>query len=346
MAWKRRGREEVVAESVNEEKADATTATSSTPGSGSGAAASPSPTRPAPPRRPDASMSLLTETMERPLDPSYAAAAAARRARGVAPRRRPWNTPVVGVVAVLTGVLFATSGLAFARAEEGRTDRADLIARIERRQQEADAAATHNAALEAQLRSLESGAVASGPQGTRLEEVRAAAGATAVEGPGLRITLDDAPGLGPVGGGGPRGDAAEEGGRIVYRDLQQVTNELWASGAEGVAINGHRLTSTTAIRFAGDAVLVGFRPLARPYVIDAIMGRAEQARFTGGAGGRYLDELRTAYSLVADVRAPSSLTLPPADTTQLRYARLPGGGGAPGATSAPSPGTTPEKENG
>lgn len=296
--------------------------------------------------RPDASMSLLTEIMERPLDPSYEAVAHARAARGEAPRRRPWNTALAGVAALVCGLLFATSGLTFTRDGVGRDERTQLVDRIEQRQREVDETAAHNADLEAQLRAVELGAVADEPAAARLEQDRAAAGATEVEGPGLRITLDDAPGLEPAGGGGPRADSGDDTGRIVYRDLQNVTNALWAAGAEAVAINGHRLTSTTAIRFAGQAVLVGFRPLARPYVVEAVMGPEAQSAFTTGAGGAYLEDLRTAYAARAESRSETSLRLPPADSTGLQYARVPAGSRADrGDTPSPST-STPAKENG
>ncbi|GAB47598.1 DUF881 domain-containing protein [Mobilicoccus pelagius] len=274
------------------------------------------------PGRPDASMSLLIEIMDRPLDPSYEAAAKARALRGEAPRRRPWNTAVVGLTALASGLLFATSGLTYARADAGRDGRVELVERIEQRQQEADEAAARNVALESRLHTLEAGAVGDDPVAVRLERVRDAAGASPVEGPGLRITLDDAPGLGPVGGGGPRDDTDDDTGRIVYRDLQNVTNDLWAAGAEAVAVNGHRLTSTTAIRFAGRAILVGFRPLARPYVVEAVMGPESQAAYTRGAGGAYLADLRTAFSARAEAHAEARLRLPAADPTRLRYARV------------------------
>ena len=35
-----------------------------------------------------------------------------------------------------------------------------------------------------------------------------------------------------------------------------LVNGLWQAGAEAISINGQRLTSTSAIRFAGQAILV------------------------------------------------------------------------------------------
>ncbi len=96
---------------------------------------------------------------------------------------------------------------------------------------------------------------------------RPRSGAVPLHGPGFTLTLDDAPASGSD-------DAAEGGqadeGRVLAKDLQYVTNALWESGAEAVSINGKRLTATSAIRFAGSALVVDYRPLTRPYVVTAL----------------------------------------------------------------------------
>ena len=58
--------------------------------------------------------------------------------------------------------------------------------------------------------------------------------------------------------------------RVLDVDLQSVVNALWAAGAEAIAINGQRLTATSTIRAAGDAVLVDYRPVTSPYEVAAI----------------------------------------------------------------------------
>src|SRR5690625_7887376 len=56
-----------------------------------------------PGRRPDASMTLLNEVIERPLDPGYAAAAAARR-QGRAPRASIGNRVLNFALALVLGL--------------------------------------------------------------------------------------------------------------------------------------------------------------------------------------------------------------------------------------------------
>lgn len=58
--------------------------------------------------------------------------------------------------------------------------------------------------------------------------------------------------------------------KIFDSDIQLLVNALWSSGAESVSINNWRLTTTSAIRSAGEAILVNYRPLLPPYTIAVI----------------------------------------------------------------------------
>ena len=140
------------------------------------------------------------------------------------------------------------------------------------------------------------------------------AGATAVNGPGVTVTIDDAP-------------DAEAGSlnRVLDRDLQDIVNALWESGASGIAVNGQRLTGTTAIRGAGDAILVNYAPLTRPYVIDAL------GTSTSGGGDSGLSTLlRTLgddYGLVSTV-VTGDVALPAGEVRSPRFAVVESGGSA------------------
>ena len=89
------------------------------------------------------------------------------------------------------------------------------------------------------------------------------AGTVALRGRGLEVKLSDSPRRTPAEGGG---DAF----RIHDTDLQLVVNALFAAGAEAVSVNDSRLVATTAIRAAGDTIVVNFRPLTPPYRVSAI----------------------------------------------------------------------------
>ncbi|MEY3469774.1 MAG: hypothetical protein RLZZ575_234 [Actinomycetota bacterium] len=55
--------------------------------------------------------------------------------------------------------------------------------------------------------------------------------------------------------------------KVFDSDLQLITNALWASGAQAISVNNQRITTTTAIRSAGEAILINYRPLLPPYEI-------------------------------------------------------------------------------
>ena len=94
---------------------------------------------------------------------------------------------------------------------------------------------------------------------------------------------------------------------------------------EAVGINGQRLGPTTAIRFAGEAVLVDFRPVTSPYEISAIGNPdALQREFLENSEVKVLAGVSAFYDLRFDFGRQDELTLPAASTPELRSAGPPG----------------------
>lgn len=138
-------------------------------------------------------------------------------------------------------------------------------------------------------------------------------GAVPVTGPGLRIVLADAP-----------GSDEDPDTRVQDVDLQILVNGLWAGGAEAVAVNGQRLTSLTAIRSAGSAILVDLVPLIGPYAVEAIGDAAElQTSLARSAAGQHLATLRNTFGITAQVSSQRKLELPGSGTTTLQHADVP-----------------------
>ncbi len=272
------------------------------------------------PRRPDASMSLLTEVTRNPLDPEYREAAQ-RRARAGHPRRR-WGLGTVAVagIAVLLGVATTWSVLALRTPEPSALAARQVLAgQIDERSAEVERLRERSAALTDEITLLQEQALsaADSPLLDRLAADSVLSGAAAVQGEGLRITLEDAE---QVAG------AEDPDSRVRDSDLQIVVNGLWASGAEAIAVNGQRLSSTTAIRTAGDAILVDVVPLVGPYTIEAIGDPQDmQTRLAGTTGGQLLAVLQSTYGIRTQVSSQRELDLPSAATATLRSARLPEG---------------------
>jgi uncharacterized protein YlxW (UPF0749 family) len=144
----------------------------------------------------------------------------------------------------------------------------------------------------------------------RLDRLRAATGQTEVSGDGVTVTIDDAV-TDPL-----QGDQTPPG-QVIDRDLQMIVNGLWQAGATDIAINGRRLTPTSAIRAAGEAILVNYRPMSPPYVVSAIGPNADQlaGRFRDNPAGLLLEELEAQYGVIWELQTVGNITLPAASST-------------------------------
>jgi uncharacterized protein YlxW (UPF0749 family) len=269
-------------------------------------------------------MLLLRNLVEDSLDEGYARAAA-RRAAGEPPSRSAVLVLTVGLL--LVGLLLAT---AFAqtrqRASSAAAARDALVAEVEQRSAANDRAQTRLDRQRAAVQRAQREVLALSGAGTELADqhsrLEASTGAAPVSGPGMVVRLDDATGDGAGSDVDPRTDVTNDG-RVTDRDLQTVVNEIWAAGAEAVAVNGQRLTALSAIRAAGDAVLVDFRPLTPPYQIEAV-GDPHKLRetFVGGFGGSYLQVLQ-GYGITYAVEDRDRLNLAASAGVRLRYAAEP-----------------------
>jgi uncharacterized protein YlxW (UPF0749 family) len=266
-------------------------------------------------------MTLLREVMERPLDPSYAAAAAAPRPRT---RRR---TALTLALAVGAGAAFSIS-VSTIRPPQRQSSQVNgqLRDQIEKRTRAVDKQEAANLALSARIAMTQQDAL--GVEGAglaaRAQTLGAAAGELSVTGPGLRLTLDDAPSQGSndAVGGDPRAQGDFDAGTVFDKDLQVVVNGLWAAGAEAIAVNGHRLTALSAIREAGQAILVDFRPLVPPYVVEAVGDSSGlQSGFAAGSAGPYVQSMRDNNSIRVDIAPVKHLVLPGAGELVLRAAQ-------------------------
>ncbi len=294
-------------------------------------------------RRPDESMTLITSMLKRPLDPGYAAAAEAREAAGLS-RSQGLHSRFMLVSVLVMGLVvgIGASALRGNDTTKGKA-RAELISQITARRASVDAQSARVASLQAEVSRLD--ALALGGDNAALQDqlnlASLIAGAVAVTGPGIVVSLDNAPATTNGGGAaGPQSDTATSNGKVIARDLQTVSNSLWQSGAEAISINGLRLTSLSAIRFAGEAILVDFRPLNPPYVLTAIGNPASMPRaFMNGSGGAYLATLKSSFGIQVATSPRTSVTIPAATSLLTREAvpRNTGPAQSPSSSTGGSP---------
>ncbi|PWJ06045.1 hypothetical protein DKG34_17260 [Streptomyces sp. NWU49] len=275
--------------------------------------------------RPDASMSLITNVMDHSLDDGYAEAAARKKADGDGGMPKTLRAKLGLAAGLVLAALIVTVGAAQARvaAPVVAKEREELIDRIDRETEAADELEDDIDELREDVGARQREALRDSGGSDRSELVGIMAGAVAVHGPGVRLVVNDAKDTTAGGDGDPRSTSGfSDTGRVRDRDLQRVVNGLWESGAEAVSINGQRLTALSAIRAAGDAILVDNRPLVPPYTVLAVGdGPQLKDRFRNSADGVYLHVLQENYGIRTALSAEEDLRLPAAPSVIVRTAQ-------------------------
>jgi uncharacterized protein YlxW (UPF0749 family) len=277
--------------------------------------------------------SLLDQVLAETLDPAYAEAAARKAARagedapaGAARRGgRRRAQLVVALVMVVAGLLAAVT---YDQAEAGARGRAQvrsaLLSDIDRETGTAEELTASLDTLRRRVTGTRDQALRATAVGQRALDQQSsaeqAAAAVPVRGPGLLVTVADAE---PDAGSDPVGGATETDpdGLVRDSDLQLVVNALWAAGAEAVSVNGQRLGPTSAIRTAGEAVLVDFNPVTSPYEVSAV-GNAATLRdaFLASPEVGALAVIAESYGLRFEFAKENDLSLPAASLPELRSA--------------------------
>ncbi len=241
---------------------------------------------------------------------------------GAGGRRRSLAWRLATPVAFLgAGALLVTSGVNSAGTDLRPSQYADLADLAEQETDRVAALQDQVAALNADVDEL-SRELESGDQEQLQSDIDALAGPaglTEVAGPGLTVTLDDAP-------ESVRDSVSEEDERetIVHQqDIQAVVNAMWAGGAEAMTLQGQRVVSTTGIKCVGNTVLLHGVTYSPPYVVSAI-GDVDGMRESIDSSPyiqAYLeavDKWRLGWSM----ESQESVVAPAYDgTTDLRYAR-------------------------
>jgi len=149
-----------------------------------------------------------------------------------------------------------------------------------------------------------------------LQQARIAAGLIALSGSGIVLQLEDS--------SEPPAPGANDSDYLVgAHDLRRIVDELWAAGAEAIAVNGERITATTAIIDVGPSILANAAYLAGPYQVTALGPDDLYAKL--GASPGFVDFIRarvSGFGIKVSVAEPESVEMPAfAGTVTLRYAR-------------------------
>ena len=270
-------------------------------------------------------MSLLTNVMDHSLDEGYAEAAARRKAAGAEGMPKTVRAKLGLAVGLVLAALVVTVGAAQARisAPVVAKEREELIDRIQEETAAADKLEDSVDELRDDVSARQRKALKEDGGSDGNDLVGILSGAVEVHGPGVKLVVNDSKGASQGGDGDPRETAGfSDTGRVRDRDMQRVVNGLWESGAEAISINGQRLTALSAIRAAGDAILVDNRPLVPPYTVLAVGdGKRLGTRFGNSADGLYLNVLKENYGIRAGISTEDDLRLPAAPSVIVRTAQ-------------------------
>jgi uncharacterized protein YlxW (UPF0749 family) len=265
---------------------------------------------------------LLIELVNNHLDPGYAAASA-RRGPNAPPRW--YDRPAVIGGCVLIGFVLVVAYIHTHRGAPAAAKVHDsLVSRVRDAQQATDDLAKRVSELDRRLAAAQDRALPrTGQLGKDLDLAQLLAGQRAVSGPGVTVTLSEPPAPSPTPTPGPGGSTAIGATPILTdRDVRSIVNELWHDGAEAISVNDVRLTPTSAIRFAGEAVLVDFEPITSPYTISAIGGSDElSTNFAQSMVASRYQTLRGVEHIGFSFTDSEHLTLPAGAPVDLRYAR-------------------------
>lgn len=236
-------------------------------------------------------------------------------------RSMPRGTLSVAVVLAVAGLLI-TANARLARNQEERPA-LNLAQLVEAESERSVELAAEVESLRQEVEELTDVLQAdSPPRSAEVALAETQAGRTAVTGPGIVVSLDDAPAVGPRPAGIRNDDLI-----VHQQDVQAVINALWAGGAEAMMLQDQRVTSRTAFRCVGNVLLLHGRQYSPPYLVTAI-GNAESMRAalsSSPAVQRYLEYVE-AVGLGWSVTDQQGIVVPGYEgSMEMRYARVPEG---------------------
>lgn len=239
------------------------------------------------------------------------------------PTGRNWRIAAIGMFAV-GGLLFVTSAINSKGLDLRAASVTDLVSLVRQESARVDGQQAQIAELNTEIDELgkRHNAKDVRRQLRGLRTLRSQANFDAVTGPGVIVTLDDAPKE-------VRQQAVEKGDPPVeelivhQQDIQAVVNSLWEGGAEAISIQGQRIIATTGIKCVGNTVRLHGQTYAPPYVIKAV-GNAVNLSLSLDRSidvQAYLSYVES-YGLGWDLETSTALDIPAyKGSVELRYAK-------------------------
>jgi uncharacterized protein YlxW (UPF0749 family) len=192
----------------------------------------------------------------------------------------------IALVCMILGIMLAVQFRTTASIEATQKDErvTELTQKLQTVTEERDALAEEVLSLRAKISNFRQTDQALADLQEEVNEAHMAAGLIPIEGPGIVLTLNDSP---------LNFQAGENANAYIIhdRDLLFIVNELKASGAEAISINGKRITAMSEIRCAGTTILVNWDKIAPPFEIK-VVGNPDMLESGLLMRGGYLEQLK------------------------------------------------------
>jgi len=236
-------------------------------------------------------------------------------------RRIPsWQLTLGAALLALGFLVAAQAATEGPRVRYTTQERAPLLQTADELQSEQDGLKDKILELRSRIQSVEGAGAGAADLvrqlNARLQDARIAAGLIALTGTGIVIQLEDSRAPVPP-------DGSESDYLVGSRDIRRVVEQLWGAGAEAIAVNGERITPTTAVIDIGTSLLVNSAYLAPPYQIAAI-GPDDLYDRLGTSPG-FVEFVRArgeGYGIQISLAEPESVDIPAfVGTVTLRYSR-------------------------
>lgn len=189
----------------------------------------------------------------------------------LAERIEGWRSLVV-LAAASAGFLFVASAHTARGTDLRSTGRSRLTELIAAQQREVERLDTTASRLRTQIEQATDAAAVGSTRVKELTEANDALGVpvglSALRGPGVQVTLDDAPRLQP--GEQRPGNPTPDDLVVHEQDVLAVINALWTGGADAVTVMGERIVGTSAVRCVGNTLLLHGAVYSPPFVVAAI----------------------------------------------------------------------------
>lgn len=242
-----------------------------------------------------------------PTDAWRAVVSVLRRARDAQRRRDrnrgPLARTLTALICAVAGLMIAISAIHAQGTDLRPARNTDLVSLIQAQSRRNTDLARHLTTLRKDVDGLAAQADEQSDMAPEMGRETERVGLTPVSGPGITVTLDDAPPS--VAANGIEPDLLV----VHQQDIQAVVNALWIGGAEAMTIQKQRVISTTAVKCVGNTVVLHGIPYSPPYQISAIGDpKRLQEALAASEPIRIYKQYVKAYGLGFDETSESTLT--------------------------------------